>query len=97
MKLNLCTTASAELLREQPRQFSAAAFLCSPSFLGADRSLRHSRPSPIVIRALASGRCLKTGDNVLLFGRPGGGKTHLAVAVASRPASTASSLQPRLT
>jgi DNA replication protein DnaC len=36
---------------------------------------------PKVIRELATGRYLETGDNVLLLGPPGVGKTHLAVAL----------------
>jgi DNA replication protein DnaC len=36
---------------------------------------------PKVIRELATGRYLETGDNVLLLGSPGVGKTHLAVAL----------------
>ena len=36
---------------------------------------------PKVIRDLATGRYLETGDNVLLLGPPGVGKTHLAVAL----------------
>jgi DNA replication protein DnaC len=34
-----------------------------------------------VIRELATGRYLESGDNVLLLGPPGVGKTHLAVAL----------------
>jgi DNA replication protein DnaC len=36
---------------------------------------------PKIIRELASGRYLESGDNVLLLGPPGVGKTHLAVAL----------------
>jgi DNA replication protein DnaC len=36
---------------------------------------------PKVIRELATGRYLESGDNVLLLGPPGVGKTHLAVAL----------------
>ena len=36
---------------------------------------------PTVIRELATGRYLESGDNVLLLGPPGVGKTHLAVAL----------------
>ena len=36
---------------------------------------------PKVIRELATGRYLEGGDNVLLLGPPGVGKTHLAVAL----------------
>jgi DNA replication protein DnaC len=36
---------------------------------------------PKVIRDLATGRYLESGDNVLLLGPPGVGKTHLAVAL----------------
>lgn len=45
---------------------------------------------PKVIRELATGRYLETGDNVLLLGPPGVGKTHLEVALGLRPATTAS-------
>jgi DNA replication protein DnaC len=37
---------------------------------------------PKVIRELATGRYLETGDNVLLLGPPGVGKTHLAISLA---------------
>jgi DNA replication protein DnaC len=38
-----------------------------------------------LIRELATGRYIEGGDNVLLLGPAGVGKSHLAVALASRP------------
>ena len=39
---------------------------------------------PKVIRELATGRYIESGDNVLLLGPPGVGKTHLAVALGMK-------------
>jgi DNA replication protein DnaC len=39
---------------------------------------------PKVVRELATGRYLDHGENVLLLGPPGGGKTHLAVALGMK-------------
>jgi DNA replication protein DnaC len=52
---------------------------------------------PKVIRELATGRYLETGDNVLLLGPPGVGKTHLAVALGVKACEqgSASCLRPR--
>lgn len=76
--------AAAEVARKEARDLArrirAAGFPYVKGLDGFDFSFQPSLPRPVV-EELATLRFLEAGENVLLVGSPGVGKTHLAIAL----------------